>query len=60
MYGSHYYINFYRGGCFSLTEVGKPTASDQRSWLIMALIEAVNLPATVNTLTEASELGQPP
>ena len=40
-----YYMNFNRGGHFSLTEAGKPTASLQRSRLIVALIETVGQPS---------------
>jgi len=40
----HYYTKFNRGGQKGLTEVGKPTASVERSRLIMALTEAVGRP----------------
>ena len=59
----HNYKNLNRGGHFDLTEAGKPTASVQRSRLIVALTEAgiisqINQggcaiePASVNVLTE--------
>ena len=37
----HCYRILNRGGHFGLTEAGKPTGSVQRSWLILALTEAV-------------------
>jgi hypothetical protein len=43
-HGPHYYTNFNRGEQNGFTEAGRPTASDLRSWLIMALIEAVGEP----------------
>jgi hypothetical protein len=56
----HYYTNFNGGGQKGLTEVGRPTASDLRSRLIMALTKVVGPTASVNRLTEAGDLGQPP
>jgi hypothetical protein len=49
----HYYRNLNQGGHFGLTEAGKPTASVQRSRLIVAT-------ASVNRLTEAGIISQPP
>jgi len=40
----HYYTKFNQGGQKGLTEAGKPTASVERSWLIVALIKAVGRP----------------
>jgi hypothetical protein len=44
----HYYTNLNRGGQKGLTEVVFATASVERSRLIVALTEAVALPASVN------------
>ena len=41
---SHYRTKFNRGGQKGLTEAGKPTASVERSRLIMTLTEAVGQP----------------
>jgi hypothetical protein len=45
----HYYSIFYGGRQNRLTEVGKPTASEQRSRLILAFTKAVGQPPRLIT-----------
>jgi hypothetical protein len=47
---AHYYTNLYRGGQKALAEAVFATASVERSRLIVALTEAVALPASVNQI----------
>jgi hypothetical protein len=59
MVSPHCYRNLNRGGQKGLTEAVFATALDERSWLILALTEAVALPALVNVLTMAGSLQMP-
>jgi hypothetical protein len=59
MVSSHYYRNLNRGGQKGLTEAVFATALDERSWLILALTEAVALAAPVNVLNVAGSLQTP-
>jgi hypothetical protein len=55
----HYYSIFYEGGQNRLTEAGKPTALEQRLWLIMTFTEAVAMSATINPIKKQKKKKNP-